>query len=101
MASTIIITSCAGVPNPFLKDEQSGIDNVTVFVGWNVQDGVLDGLIVVPQAIKSLTGSTNVVLAIQYNVLYNVSVIISLCEQKSTRTFILNYGEVTFCSSYH
>lgn len=88
-----------GVQNPFLEiNEQFGIDNVTVVVGWSEQEGVLDDLIVVPQAIRSSNGSTNVVLTMQYNILYNVSVIISLCGQISTNTLNLNYSELTFIS---
>ena len=89
----------AGVLNPFLEiGEQFGIDNITVIVGLSEQESVLDSFIIVPQAIKSHNGSTctNVVLKMPYNILYNISVITSLCGQMSTSTLNLNYGEVTF-----
>ena len=87
----------AGVLNPFLEiDEQFGIDNITVIVGLSEQESVLDSFIIVPQAIKSHNGRTNVVLKMPYNILYNISVITSLCRQMSTSTLNLNYGEVTF-----
>ena len=53
----------AGVLNPFLEiDEQFGSDNITVIMGLSEQESVLDSFIIVPQAIKSHNGSTNVVL---------------------------------------
>ena len=77
-------------------NEQFGIDNITVVVGWSEQDGVLDNLIILPRAIKISNGSTNVVLTIHYNILYNISIIISLCGQVSINTLVLNYGEFDY-----
>ena len=85
--------------NPFLVvDKQFGTNNVTVIVEWSEQDGVLDDLIVVPQVIQLYNGSTNAVLIIQYNVLYNVSVTLSHCGQISTSTLDIYHGEVIFNS---
>ena len=83
------------VSSPFLQvNKQFGTENITIVLWWTEDEGVLHDLLVVPQAVKIHNGSTSIVLALQYNVLYNVSVTLSLCGEMSTSTLELNYGNM-------
>ena len=69
-----------------------GTENITVILGWSEDKGALYDLVVLPQAFKIIS-STVIVLTLQYNVLYNVSIALSLCGHISTDTLKLNYGK--------
>ena len=100
LGSTVstISFSCAAihVQGPFLEvNEQFGTENITVILGWREDRGSLYDSVVSPQAFKIIS-SASIVLTLQYNVLYNVSIVLSLCGHISTDTLELNYGEATF-----
>ena len=83
--------------SPFLEaNEQLGTENITVILRWTEDRGALYETVVLPQAFKIIsTTSLSIVLTLQYNVLYNVSIAVSLCGHISIDKLKLNYGEAT------
>ena len=83
------------VKSPFLEaNEQLGTENITVILRWTEDRGALYESVVLPQAFKIIS-TTSILLILQYNVPYNVSVAVSLCGHISIDTLKLNYGEAT------
>jgi hypothetical protein len=83
------------VQSPFLEvNERFGTENITVILRWTEDRGALYDSDVLPHALK-ITSSTSIVLTLQYNVLYNVSVALSLCGKISIDKLELSYGEAT------
>ena len=82
--------------SPFLEaNEQLGTENITVILRWTEDRGALYESVILPRAFKIIS-TTSIVLTLQYNVLYNVSVAVSLCGHISTDKLKLNYGEAIY-----
>ena len=83
------------VSSPFLEaNKHFGTENITVIFWWSEDKGVLYDVVVSPQAFKIYNSSTSIALTMQYNVLYNVTVSLTLCGHILTDTLELNYGEL-------
>ena len=73
---------------------QFGTENVTVTLKWAQEPGVLYIVSVVPQVDVEFIDSTVVQLRVAYNIIYNVSIVITLCGRHTTTIFNkLSYGE--------
>jgi hypothetical protein len=78
-------------------EEYSAI-NVTVVVEWIQQVGAVYNFSVLPTAPLMFIGSSSLQLVLEYNTVYNLSVVMDVAScDVSTETFIvLNYGETYF-----
>ena len=75
-----------------MDPEIFGEDNVTVSLEWAHENGVMYHVDVIPQVpIRFLRSSTIILLTVLYNMLYNVTVVGSLCGQNSTQSVIEIY----------
>ena len=73
-----------------LSEDSSGIHNVTVVLEW-IQESILYlySITVVPQVELKFIGSTRAQLILSYNILYNVSVVVThLCGRMFVATFV-------------
>ena len=76
------------------KDILFGIDNITVSFEWTQGDGFSYSVTAIPSASVRFRGSTGAAVAVNYNTVYNISFIPSLCGQYGTPTsFSINFGE--------
>ena len=76
MHDTVALT-----PPSVMRSEQFRADNVTIILEWSQDNyGTLSYHVsVTPQVDIRFTGSTSVQLTVSYNILYNVSVVATLC----------------------
>lgn len=81
--------------------EQFGTGNVTVTFKWAQEAGVSYNISIVPQVdFESIDYSTVAQLWIEYNVMYNVSIVSALCGRHTTTKFSrLYYGELYYCTN--
>ena len=82
------------VPRASVSLKQMETDSVTVILEWVQENGTSYNVSVVPQASIRFTRSTSIQLTVLYNVLYNVSIVASLCGQNTTGISVLSYGEL-------
>ena len=74
---------------------QFGTENITVTLKWVQEAGVSYNISIFPQVNHESIDSTVVQLRITYNVMYNVSIMRTLCgRHTTTRLSKLNYGEL-------
>jgi hypothetical protein len=75
--------------------EEYSVHNITVTVEWIQQVGAVYTSSVLPPAPLMFNGSSSVQLVLEYNTVYNLSVIMAVAScGVSTETFIvLHYGE--------
>ena len=96
-----LISTGIAAPGPIMKSkpEQFRNETITVFVKWTAEENY-DTIIpsVSSQVTINESNGTSAQLILSYNILYNVSVTATLCEQSLSSSAIeLLYGE----SLYH
>ena len=75
------ITHAGPTAPEVIYSEHLGIDSVAVFLEWTSVNAAAYNIYVsvVPQATIRPVGNTSAHLTVSYNILYNVSVVASLC----------------------
>ena len=85
-------------PTPSIKlvliSQEFENNSVDLTLEWTVENGAFSRLSVVPQAEIMNLGPSSRQLVIFYNTLYNVTAVASLCEQHSSQSIELCYGEL-------
>lgn len=75
-------------------------NSIVLTLEWTVENGAFSRLSVVPQAEIMNLGPSSRQLAISYNTSYNVTAVASLCEQHSSHSVELRYGELLLQYSF-
>ena len=71
------------------------MENVTVTLEWAKEAGVSYNISIIPQANVEFLDSTLVQVGIAYNVVYNISIVSTLCGRHTAIKFNkLCYGEL-------
>ena len=68
-------------------------NSVTLCLEWSTKNGVSYNVSVDPTRFVNYTGKDSAQLTVSYNIMYNVSVVASLCGKNSATFSVQKYGE--------
>ena len=74
--------------------EQVEVNYVTMTLQWSILNGVSYVINIYPQVAVNYTGRNTAQLIVFYNIIYNISIMASLCGTNRTTFSVVKYGKV-------